>query len=269
MEAEFVKLENTIESIDGKIKQGTAKARQYKETILEKLRELQEKINMFAEEAKKSPVPELRQKLLESQEALATKTEEFNNAKRQLDEINSRLANLGKTIEELQGKINADNDKLRQLEELQGANTTKDAEITALKTQIDELNNQKSQAQDNLATSQSQLGEFVSRIAAINGRLIEEIAKIDSMLNNLDDNTDIDLQIKSIGDTLTSIVNIINNPEQRGGRRKTKKHKKMRGGYLYSKKSNSNSSSMNNSSRSNSNFKSNSKSRRKKRLLNF
>jgi hypothetical protein len=74
---------------------------------------------------------------------------------------------------------------------------------------------------------------------------------------------------KGKGPNRSTIINIINNPVTTGGRRKTKKHKKMRGGYLYSKKSNSNSSSMNNSSRSNSKSKSNSKSRRKKILLNF
>lgn len=293
MEAAFVELGNTIGSIEGKIKQGTAKAQQYKSMIMAKLTELMNQIEQLKEKAKNSPVPQLRQQLKDSQDALAEKTSQLAESNSKLEELNSNIKNLTGQLQAKDNDITRLNRDLAELEakaqEASQENLTNTNEHSKLRDEYEELKKVDAEAaaelsrqlqiarteqaglQQQLDSSREQLESFVTRIGAINARLIEEIAKIDFMLNNLDDNTDMDLQIKSIGDTLTSIVNIINNPEQtRGGRRKTKKHKKMRGGYLYSKKSNSNSSSMLRSkSKSRSHSNSNSKSRRKKRLLNF
>ena len=115
--------------------------------------------------------------------------------------------------------------------------------------------------------SQQELDNFIRRIGEINARLASEISKIDTILQDFGDGTDVSEKIESIGTNLASIIQIINNPV--GGRRRTKTHKKMRGGYLYSRKSNSSSSSINNNNSSRTKSKSKSKSRRKNRILNF
>ena len=266
MEAAFKTLDDTVSTINEKILNSTQMVKEYKRKIMEKLEELLNQINMLKEDSKNSPVPQLRQQLQDSQAALASKTTELETAQAQLAELRSKLESLGQNVIRLQNEQGALVDKLKQLEELKGSNNNKDAEIAALKVELSNVNNQKNDAEQKLAAAQQDLGDFIGRIGAINTRLAEEITKIDTILADFGDGSDVTDKIAAIGTNLASIIQIINNPEQRGGRRKTKK---MRGGYLYSKKTNSNSSSISSSKSKSKSKSNNSNSRRKKRLLNF
>ena len=290
-------LGTTIGTMTQKIVTSKEAAAQYKSMIMAKLSELQDNIDKLKREAATNPqVLRLRDELQKSQDALASKTSELETSNAKLNELNAKITGLTDEIRSKDNDINATNAELdnlkRQKEEdrqqnirntnaaadlqeenrgLKENNNQHDAAFSELNAQLGVLKTEKIVLEQQLDSSRQQLENFVTRIGEINARLAGEIEKINTILKGFDEGDNVIQQIEAIGTNLAGIIQIINNQEQpRGGRRKTKKHKKMRGGYLYSKKSNSNSSSMLRSkSRSHSNSNSKSKSRRKKRLLNF
>jgi chromosome segregation ATPase len=285
MEAAFQKLDDTVSTINAKILTSTQMAKDYKSKIMDKLEALLNQINMLKEDANKSPVPELRQQLLTAQQNLAEKNTQLEESQSKLDELTSRISQLNGDIEGKQNEINDLNSQLEILAnekeeerkqniintnafaESQDANAAHEAAFKELQRQIQVLTTEKEACNQKLIASQQELDNFIRRIGEINARLASEISKIDTILQDFGDGSDVSEKIESIGTNLASIIQIINNPV--GGRRKTKKHKKMRGGYLYSRKSNSNSnsSSINRLSRSKSRSKSKSKSKSKKNIF--
>ena len=283
-------LGQTVDSITDKINTSKESATRYKNNIINQLEALLAKIEQLKRDAATNPlVTQLRQQLQATQENLAAKTEELAASNSTLAELNSRISDLTAQLRSKQNEIDATDRELAELaaererdraqnvtdtnafSELRGdaqnQQTNNDAAFEQLNLELQTLRTEKVALEQRLAASQQALEDFIGRISEINARLVGEIQKINTILDELGDGADVSEKISAIGTNLESIINVINNPV--GGRRKTKK---MRGGYLYSKKPNSNSSSISRSkskSNSNSNSNSKSKSRRKKRLLNF
>ena len=289
MEEAFNTLGTTVGSIAAKITTGKEAAARYKNKIIEKLDALlQELQRLQADAATNSPVSRLRQELQETQQNLQAKTAELATSNSKLEELKSTISNLTSQLKSKEDEINrldrelADLASEREKDRLQNITDTKgysdlqeenrglkenndqhDAAFSELNAQLGVLRTEKIALEQQLGDSRQELGNFVERIGAINARLAGEIEKINHILDDFGDGTDVSEKIEAVADNLRGIINVINNPVQpRGGRRKTKK---MRGGYLYSKKSNSNSSSI---SRSNSKSSSRSSPRSRTRSRN-
>ena len=277
----FNDLKGTINGIGTKIGENTAKATAYKEKILELLKGLKARVVQL--QGNTGNVPALQQKLEESQKNLQEAQEKLTTQATEVARLNEDI----RKLEELRGTRDRQIEELEEeLKNLNTQNSTQELDnrnnlekIAGVQSEIEQLQMQKADIEAQLQKCKDDSSQFVTQIGTVNARLAQEIEKINLIIDGLGDGTDVSAEIASIGDTLASIIQIINSPitststSTRGGRRKTKK---MRGGYLYSKKSNSNSSSIsssNSNSNSNSNSKSKSKSksksRRKKRLLNF
>ena len=275
----FNDLKGTINGIGTKIGENTAKATAYKEKILELLKGLKARVVQL--QGNTGNVPALQQKLEESQKNLQEAQEKLTTQATEVARLNEDI----RKLEELRGTRDRQIEELEEeLKNLNTQNSTQELDnrnnlekIAGVQSEIEQLQMQKADIEAQLQKCKDDSSQFVTQIGTVNARLAQEIEKINLIIDGLGDGTDVSAEIASIGDTLATIIQIINSPitstSTRGGRRKTKK---MRGGYLYSKKSNSNSSSIsssNSNSNSNSNSKSKSKSksksRRKKRLLNF
>ena len=266
MEEAFNTLGRTVDSIATKITTGKQAAALYKSKIMTELQKLMERIEQLKIDAANSPVPQLRQELQDSRQNLAAKTAELVASNSNLDELNSKISELTAQLQSKENEINAANRELENLTNLQNENAAsqednnrQDAALAELQAQMQTLRTEKVELDQKLLASQQELGNFVQRIGEINTRLAGEIDKINTILDEFGDGSDVSDQIEAIGTNLQAIINVINNPVTTGGRRKTKK---MRGGYLYSKKSNSSSISSYNSK-----SKSKSKSRSKKNKI--
>ena len=150
--------------------------------------------------------------------------------------------------------------EIRTLNEQQSSQTQdmsqKQLEIESLNTRITELQQQIEELQGKIQEFQSKQDSDLEDDTELNAELAQNEARLREQLKPTDNNTPSnpsELYLNAIEEELQALLN----SNQAGGKRR-RKTKKMRGGYLYSRKSNSNSSSM-----SRSNSKSRSKSRTK------
>ena len=116
MEEAFNTLGATVGSIAAKITTGKEAAARYKSKIIEKLNDLMRRIEQLKIDAANSPVSQLRQKLLESQQNLAAKTAELAASNSKMEELNSNISNLTAQLQSKDAEINAVNRQLADLE---------------------------------------------------------------------------------------------------------------------------------------------------------
>ena len=115
MEEAFKTLDDTVSSINAKILTSKQMATDYKRKIMDKLEELLNQINALKEDAKKSPVPELRQQLQTAQQSLAEKNTQLEDSQSKLDELTSRISQLTVDIKAKQNEIDSLNSQLEGL----------------------------------------------------------------------------------------------------------------------------------------------------------
>ncbi len=208
-------LGTTINTITDKVESGKQKVKAYKAQIITKLREIAEQLNSLKTNNNLQDLPQLRKQLQDTQIALQQKNQELDNTKSSLNEANLNLQQLQQNIQQINRQIE---EKNQQLESLRNEGLAKDNEINDLKSQIIALNKQKEDAEKTLAAAQQQSNSLVEKIGQINANLANQIGLIDTIvseLGNLDSGTDdVAIQFKAIGDNITSIIDMLNNPGQ-------------------------------------------------------
>lgn len=210
-------LETTIGTITNKVKQNTQRVRDYKTQIINKLRDIIEQLNQLKENNNLKSIPQLRQQLEQSQNTLRDKTAELEETKTNLENATRSLQESENNIRQLTSQIE---DLNRQIQQLTESNQQKDGQLRNLNDQLTQLTQQKTEAERKLAASQQEIEGLVQRIAQINTSLANQIELIDQITNELgnisDDNDDIAIQFKAVGDNIMAIMNMINNPGSGG-----------------------------------------------------
>jgi len=213
----LAQLETTIGSITDKVEQNKSKVRAYKTEIINKLREVVQQLNQLKDNNNLKSIPQLKQQLEQTQTTLRDKTNELETAKSSLENATRTLQESQNNIQQLNSQIEGLN---KQIQQLTDTTQQKDGQIRDLNEQLGQLTQQKTEAERNLAASQQEIDGLVQRIAQINASLANQIQLIDQIANELgnigDDNDDVALQFKAVGDNIMSIVNMINNPGQGG-----------------------------------------------------
>ena len=240
----------------------------------DKLRQKQEELDKCNEAIQK-----YQSEIRTLNEQQSSQTQDMSQKQLEIESLNTRITELQQQIEELQGKI-------QEFQSKQDSDLEDDTELNAelaqnearLREQLkptdnntpsnpSELYNQldarKKELRD-LEIERNNLSRELSRVQESNTKLMVALTKINQkLLDHIAIISQIVADIPTMGpyqDDLNAIeeeLQALLNSNQAGGKRR-RKTKKMRGGYLYSRKSNSNSSSM-----SRSNSKSRSKSRTK------
>ena len=243
----------------------------------EKLRQKQEELNKCNE-----AIQNYQSEIRTLNDRQSSQTQEISQKQLEIESLNSRIAELEEQINQLQGQIS-------EFQSKQDSDLEDDAELNAELAQNDarlreqlnpsnpsnppitsnpsELYNQldarKKELRD-LEIERNNLSRELSRVQESNTKLMVALTKINQkLLEHIQIISQIVADIPTMApyeDDLTAIegeLQALLNSNLSGGKRR-RKTKKMRGGYLYSRKSNSNSSSM-----SRSNSKSRSKSRTK------
>lgn len=210
-------LSTTIQSITGKVEAGKNRVREYKLQIITRLKQVVEQLNSLKENNNLKALPELRKQLKDSQVSLQQKTEELNQTKTNLDEANRNLEMLRQNLDSINRQLV---EKNKEISELTSAGNQQNKAIQDLDAQVKELNKEKMEIKRNLESLQQQSNSLVERIGQINATLANQIQLIDSIVNelgNLDSDTDdVAIQFKAVGDNITAIINMINNPSQGG-----------------------------------------------------
>jgi predicted nucleic acid-binding Zn-ribbon protein len=210
-------LETTIGTITNKVEQNKQRVRDYKTQIINKLREVIEQLNQLKENNNLKSIPQLRQQLEQSQNILRDKTAELEETKTNLENATRSLQESENNIRQLTSQIE---DLNRQIQQLTESNQQKDGQLRNLNDQLTQLTQQKTEAERKLAASQQEIEGLVQRIAQINTSLANQIELIDQITNELgnisDDNDDIAIQFKAVGDNIMAIMNMINNPGSGG-----------------------------------------------------
>jgi chromosome segregation ATPase len=210
-------LDTTIQSITGKVAASKTRVREYKVQIITKLREVVGQLNSLKDNNNLKALPQLRKQLQDSQVALQQKTEELDQTKGQLNEANQNLQELQQNMEQINRQLE---EKNQQIAELTNSGTENGNEIQELNAQIVELDRQKKELERQVASVQEQSNSLIERFGIINATLGQQITLIDSIVDELGDldneNDDVSIQFKAVGDNIMAIMNMINNPGQGG-----------------------------------------------------
>jgi len=237
----------------------------------EKLRQKQEEIDKCNE-----AIQNYQSEIRTLNEKQSSQIQEISQKQLEIESLNSRIAELEEQINQLQGKINefqtnevADDEALQQelaendarlREQLKPSDNNTPSNPSELYNQLEarkqELRNLELE-RNNLSRELSRVQESNTKLMValtkINQKLIEHIQIISQIVADIPTMAPYEDDLNAIEGELQALLN----SNLSGGKRR-RKTKKMRGGYLYSRKYNSNSSSM-----SKSNSKSTSKSRTK------
>ena len=215
-------LDTTIQSITGKVAASKTRVREYKVQIITKLREVVEQLNSLKNNNNLKALPQLRKQLQDSQVALQQKTEELDQTKGQLNEANQNLQELQQNMEQINRQLE---EKNQQIAELTNSGTENGNEIQELNAQIVELDRQKKELERQVASVQEQSNSLIERFGIINVTLGQQITLIDTIVGELGDldneNDDVSIQFKAVGDNIMAIMNMINNPGQGGAEQAT------------------------------------------------
>ena len=133
-------------------------------------------------------------------------------------------------------------------------------QLDARKQELRNLEQERNNLSKELSRVQASNTKLMEALTKINQKLMQHIQIISQIVANIPSMAPYEEDLNAIEGELQALIN----SNLSGGKRR-RKTKKMRGGYLYSRKSNSNSSSMNRLSGSNSKSKSRTKSRSKSR----
>lgn len=206
-------LETTVATINQKVNANKNVAVAYKSKIIEKLEALNTQLTALKENNNLRSIPQLRQQLEQTQSNLITATREleetktnFATATRDLQQARTNIEELNKNIEGL----------TRQIAELQTSNQEKTDQIADLTQRVNQLTEDKTIAERNLASKQQEIDGYLQRIAMINGNLSTQIGLIDTIigeLGNLDNSEDQVVKgFEVVSSNIQGIINMINNP---------------------------------------------------------
>lgn len=207
----LAELGTTIGTITGKVEAGKQRVREYKGQIIAKLGEVIQQLNTLRTNNNLSGIPELKQQLQASQNALQEKTQLLNDTQKSLDEANTNLRDLQARMTDIDREMAT---KTAEIERLMAEGGQKDASIQDLNNQIQELTKQKADIEGQYANAQQQSNSLIQKIGQINTTLARQIDLIDTIvaeLGNLDNASDeVAMQFKAVGDNIMAIMNMLN-----------------------------------------------------------
>lgn len=207
----LAELGTTIGTITGKVEAGKQRVREYKGQIIAKLGEVIQQLNTLRTNNNLSGIPELKQQLQASQNALQEKTQLLNDTQKSLDEANTNLRDLQARMTDIDREMAT---KTAEIERLTAEGGQKDASIQDLNNQIQELTKQKADLEGQYANAQQQSDSLIQKIGQINTTLARQIDLIDTIvseLGNLDNASDeVAMQFKAVGDNIMAIMNMLN-----------------------------------------------------------
>ena len=217
LENALAQLDTTIVSINTKVDEQRSIVQNYKDKIIEKLRNIIEQLSKLKNNSAFSAIPQLKRQLEEAQKKLDAKTIELDETKKKLEASyieNNRLETA------LQGIRSQIEEKEEQIKKLMAENAQQITQLQTLQEEVNRLKEQENATKTELAELKLSMDNLVSRIGTINTRLEKEIQKISSITSGLTDPDDVDSQIQTIGTNIQAIMNMINNPSS-GGTEKT------------------------------------------------
>ena len=207
MDAALNQLGQTIGQINSKVGNQRERAKAFKTSITEMLRDLIEKITAL----KNNPGLTNGTKL---KAELSSVRNELNQKKQELDQSKDALQNVTTKVRDLENRLQGISSELENKNRELGASQTslneKNAENQRLTGDIQKLNQTISATQNELTTARSEMDSLVLKIGTMNGELAQQIDSIDSIANEMGDGTDVSAQFRQIGDNITEILNMIN-----------------------------------------------------------
>ena len=202
-------LDTTINSITGKVNEAKANARNYRDSIIQRLKDIMEQLN---NDAFKN-IGFIKKQLKDTQEELAQKTQELSESQNALSEANKEIINLREQLANCNQRIQETEQTIADLQNKVGEQT---AAREHAEEELRNLQEEKKTMESQLAEAQGQLSDIIGRIAQINDTLIRQILLIDGIVEELnlpnDNGEDVTTQFKAVGDNIQAIINLINNP---------------------------------------------------------
>ena len=131
-------LDTTIKTIQNKVEVGKQRVSEYKKQILLKLNDINEQINAIKNNNNLTSIPALRQQLLQSQTALAEKTNELQATKQQLQEATNTLQQLQQNSEQLNRDIQQKTEEINRLKADNSRTDQKLMKVVNEKSRLDE-----------------------------------------------------------------------------------------------------------------------------------
>jgi chromosome segregation ATPase len=271
-EALLKKIRNIVELI----KQLKPKFAENAEKLQQKQAELnkcQEDINNY-----KAQFEQLNEQQSKQNEQISQKQIELDSLNSKIAELNEEIERLNQALQEAQSNADQSNDDDEELanamaeeqQKLADARQQNDVnnpsnptelynQLQARKEELRNMELERNKLSRDLSIAQESITKLMTALTKINQKLLEHIQIISQIVSDIPTMAPYEEDLTAIEQELQQLLST----NTVGGKRRRRKTKKMRGGYLYSRKSNSNSSSMNRLSGSNSKSKTKTKSKSK------
>jgi SMC interacting uncharacterized protein involved in chromosome segregation len=207
MDAALNQLGQTIGQINSKVGHERERAKVFKTSITEMLRDLIEKITALKNNPGLTNGTKLKEELSSVRNELNQKKQELEQSKDALQNVTNKVRDLENRLQGISAELE---NKNRELGNSQTALNEKNGENQRLTGDIQKLNQTITDTQNELTTARSEMDSLVLKIGTMNGELAQQINSIDTIANEIGDGSDVSAQFRQIGDNITEIINMIN-----------------------------------------------------------
>ncbi len=246
MDAALNQLGQTIGQINSKVGHERERAKEFKMSIIEMLRDIIGKITELKNNPGLTNGTKLQQELTSVRNELSQKNQELDQSKSALQSVTNNVRELENRLQGITSELESKN---RELGNSQNSLNEKNEANQRLTNDIQNLNQTIASTQNELTAARSEMDALILKIGTMNGELAQQISSIDTIANEMGDGTDLSEQFRQIGDNISEIINMINGQARPnmganlrenyfGGRKrrrtmKRRAKKSMRGGYVY------------------------------------
>jgi chromosome segregation ATPase len=246
MDAALNQLGQTIGQINSKVGHERERAKEFKMSIIEMLRDIIGKITELKNNPGLTNGTKLQQELTSVRNELSQKNQELDQSKSALQSVTNNVRELENRLQGITSELESKN---RELGNSQNSLNEKNEVNQRLTNDIQNLNQTIASTQNELTAARSEMDALILKIGTMNGELAQQISSIDTIANEMGDGTDLSEQFRQIGDNISEIINMINGQARPnmganlrenyfGGRKrrrtmKRRAKKSMRGGYVY------------------------------------
>lgn len=207
MDAALNQLGQTIGQINSKVGHERERAKEFKTSISEMLRDLIEKITALKNNPGLTNGTRLKEELSSVRNELNQKKQELEQSKDALQNVTNKVRDLENRLQGIGSELE---NKNRELGNSQTALNAKNEENQRLTGDIQKLNQTISDTQNELTAARTEMDSLVLKIGTMNGELTQQISSIETIANEMGDGSDVSAQFRQIGDNITEIINMIN-----------------------------------------------------------
>ena len=207
MDAALNQLGQTIGQINSKVGHERERAKVFKTSITEMLRDLIEKITALKNNPGLTNGTRLKEELSSVRNELNQKKQELDQSKDALQNVTNKVRDLENRLQGITSELETKN---RELGNSQTALNEKNEANQRLTGDIQKLNQTISDTQNELTAARTEMDSLVLKIGTMNGELAQQINSIDTIANEMGDGSDVTAQFRQIGDNITDIINMIN-----------------------------------------------------------